>query len=110
MNTELNFKTIGSRIQQYRIERKMTQEELSEIIGTNQKHISRIESGMHRSNLDTIVAIARTLHISVDILIADFDDSTDESTLKLIMDEIRGMDATQLNMLRDSITMIKKYK
>ena len=110
MNTELNFKTIGNRIQQYRIEQKMTQEELAESIGTNQKHISRIESGMHRSNLDTIVAIARTLRISVDILIADFDDSTDESTLKLIMDEIRGMDATQLNMLRDSITMIKKYK
>ena len=57
MNTELNFKTIGNRIQQYRIERKMTQEELAESIGTNQKHISRIESGMHRSNLDTIVAI-----------------------------------------------------
>jgi len=110
MNTELNFKTIGSRIQQYRIERKMTQEELSEIIGTNQKHISRIEGGMHRSNLDTIVAIARALHISVDTLIADLDDSTDESTLKLIIDEIRGMDATQLNMLRDSIAMIKKYK
>ncbi len=110
MNTELNFKTIGNRIQQYRIERKMTQEELAESIGTNQKHISRIESGMHRSNLDTIVAIARTLRISVDILIADFDDSTDESTLKLLMDEIRGMDATQLNMLRDSIAMIKKYK
>ena len=110
MNTELNFKTIGNRIQQYRIERKMTQEELAESIGTNQKHISRIESGMHRSNLDTIVAIARTLRISVDILIADFNDSTDESTLKLLMDEIRGMDATQLNMLRDSIAMIKKYK
>ena len=52
----------------------------------------------------------QTLHISVDILIADFNDSTDESTLKLLMDEIRGMDATQLNMLRDSIAMIKKYK
>lgn len=110
MNTELNFKTIGNRIQKYRIERKMTQEELAEIIGTNQKHISRIESGMHRSNLDTVVAIAKALHISVDTLIANFDDSTDESTLKLFMDEIRGMDATQLNMLRDSIAMIKKYK
>lgn len=110
MNTELNFKNIGSRIQKYRIDRKMTQEDLAEIIGTNQKHISRIEGGMHRSNLDTMVAIARALKISVDTLVADFDDSTDESTLKLLMDEIRGMDSTQLNMLRDSIAMIKKYK
>ena len=101
---------IGTKIKSLRLKSNLTQEELAESIGTNQKHISRIESGMHRSNLDTIVAIARTLHISVDILIADFNDSTDESTLKLLMDEIRGMDATQLNMLRDSIAMIKKYK
>ena len=86
MNTELNFKNIGSRIQKYRIDRKMTQEDLAEIIGTNQKHNSRIEGGMHRSNLDTMVAIARALKISVDTLVADFDDSTDESTLKLLMD------------------------
>ena len=110
MITELDFKIIGSRIQTARLKKELTQEELAEMVDTNQKHISRIEAGWHRSNLDTIVAIAKALQVSVDYLIADFDDGSDESNLKLIMDDIRGMNATQLNKPRDSIAMIKKYK
>ena len=110
MKNELDFKQIGARIQQYRIENKMTQAELAEATGTNQKHISRIEAGYHRSNFDTIVAISRALHISVDSLIADFNDSTDASNLELITQEIRGMSAKQLEMLRDNIQIIKKYE
>ncbi len=110
MITELDFSIIGNRIQEARLKKGLTQEELAEMVDTNQKHISRIEAGWHRSNLDTVVAIAKALQISVDYLIADFDNGNDESNLKLIMDDIRGMDATQLNMLRDSIAMIKKYK
>lgn len=109
MNYELDFQKIGTRIQSFRTARKLTQAELAELIDTNQKHLSRIESGYHRSSLDTIVAIARALNISVDSLIADYDDSTDESNLKLILDDIRGMSANQLNILRDNIQTIKKY-
>ena len=109
MNYELDFEKIGKRIQSFRTERKLTQAELAELIDTNQKHLSRIESGYHRSSLDTIVAIARALNVSVDSLIADYDDSTDESNLKLILDDIRGMSTNQLNILRDNIQTIKKY-
>lgn len=109
MNYELDFEKIGKRIQSFRTERKLTQAELAELIDTNQKHLSRIESGYHRSSLDTIVAIAKALNVSVDSLIADYDDSTDESNLKLILDDIRGMSANQLNILRDNIQTIKKY-
>lgn len=110
MNTELDFKKIGNRIQFYRLEHKLTQAELAELIGTNQKHLSRIEAGYHRSNFDTIIAITKALHISVDTLIADYDDSTDESTLKMILDDIRGMSPKQLEMLRDNIKTIKKFE
>ena len=109
MKNELDFHEVGNRIQKYRLERKMTQEELGEIIDTDQKYISKIECGHHKSSLNTIVAIARALHISVDALIADYSDSTDESNLNLIMQEIRGMTPNQLKMLKDNIETIKKY-
>ena len=109
MNIDLDFKKIGSRIQYYRLENNLTQAELAEIIGTNQKHLSRIEAGYHRSSFDTIIAITKALHISVELLIADHNDSNDEATLKLIMDDIRGMSAKQLDMLRDNIKTIKKF-
>lgn len=109
MNIELDFKEIGARIQKLRNDKKLTQGELAEMIDTNQKHLSRIESGYHRSTLDTIVAIARALDVSVDYLVADFDDSTNSSTLQVIMDEIKGMTPKQLEMLQENIKTIKKF-
>lgn len=109
MNMELDFKEIGARIQRCRIEKKMTQAELAEKIDTNQKHLSRIEGGYHRSTLDTIVAIAKALNVSVDYLVADFDNSNDSSTLQVILDEIRGMSSRQLEMLQENIKTIKKF-
>ena len=110
MNIESDFKLIGERIQKLRTEKNMTQSELAEKIDTNQKHLSCIEGGYHRSTLDAVVAIARALDVSVDYLIADFEDSNNTSTLQVIMDEIRGMSPRQLDMLRDNIKVIKKYE
>ena len=109
MNIELDFKVIGERIQKCRTEKKMTQAELAEKIDTNKKHLSRIECGYHRSTLDTIVAIARALDVSVDYLIADYNDSNNPSTLQVILDEIRGMTPKQLEMLQENIKTIKKF-
>ena len=49
------------------------------------------------------------LEIPVDSLIADFTDSTDASTLKLILDDIKGMNSKQLEMLQENIQTIKKF-
>lgn len=109
MNIELDFKEIGSRIQKCRNDKKLTQGELAEMIDTNQKHLSRIEGGYHRSTLDTIVAIARALEVSVDYLVADFKDSNNSSTLQVILDDIKGMSPKQLEMLQENIQTIKKF-
>ena len=108
MNIELDFKIIGARIQKCRTDKKMTQAELAEKIDTNQKHLSRIECGYHRSTLDAIVDIARALDVSVDYLIADYNDSSNPSTLQVILDEIRDFTPQQLELLQDNIKTIKK--
>ena len=87
----------------------MTQAELAEIIDTNQKHLSRIEGGYHRSSLDSIVAIAKALDVSIDYLIADFNNSSNPSTLQVILDDIKDMTPKQLEMLRENIKTIKKF-
>jgi len=109
MNIDLDFKIIGLRIQKRRTEMKMTQAELAERIDTNQKHLSRIEGGYHRCTLDLIVAIAKALDVSVDYLIADYEDSYNPSTVQVIIDEIKGMAPKQLEMLQDNIKTIKKF-
>ncbi len=110
MIEKLDIREVGNRIQFYRVQKGMTQEKLSEITGTSQKHLSRIETGYHNIKLETIVAIAKGLGVSVDMLIADYSDSKNESTLKVILDDIRGMSSKQLEMLREQIKIIKKYE
>ena len=108
MILELDFRLIGSRIQKCRSDRRMTQAELAEKIDTNQKHLSRIEGGHHRTSLDAIVAIAKALDVSVDFLIADYTDSRNPSTLQVILNEIRDFSPQQLEMLQENIKTIKK--
>ena len=108
MKNDLDFHKIGSRIQKYRLENCMTQEKLAECIGSSQKYMSRIEIGNHRLSLDTTVAIAKALHISIDSLAADYKDSNNESTLQEILNDIRGMNPKQLELLRDNIKTLRK--
>lgn len=109
MKSELNLREVGARIQKYRLQNNITQDELGEMVGTDQKYISRLEGGYHNTSLDTIVAIAKALNVSIDCLVADYSDSADESNLHSIIEEIRGMSPKQLDMLRDNIAIIKKY-
>lgn len=45
----------------YRMEKGLSQEQLAELVGTSHSQISRIESGRHRTNLDTLSRIAHAL-------------------------------------------------
>lgn len=55
-----------------------------------------------------IVAIAKALDISIDSLVVELDDSTNKRTLQEILNDIRGMNETQLELLRDNINTLKK--
>lgn len=56
---------LGSRIRELRKSAKLSQEQLSEIICVDPKHMSRIELGKSFSSLDTLEAIARTLRVEI---------------------------------------------
>ena len=47
------------------MDKGLTQQELAESVGTSHSQISRIESGRHRTNLNTLVRIASALGIKV---------------------------------------------
>jgi len=45
----------------YRMDKGLSQQELADLVGTSNSQISRIESGRHRTNLDTLLRIAHAL-------------------------------------------------
>ena len=78
---------LGSRIRELRKTTKLSQEQLSEIIGVDPKHMSRIELGKSFSSLATLEAIARTFHVELKDLF-DFSHLESRSNYKKQIDEL----------------------
>ncbi len=47
----------------FRMDKGLSQQELADLVGTSNSQISRIESGRHRTNLDTLARIAHALDL-----------------------------------------------
>ena len=103
-------KTVGKRIQECRQKEGLTQEQLSEMTGISQKHISRIEQGYHDTHFTMIYKIAKCLNVPIDAFAVDFEEDNANIFLSTIKNDVERMSKKQLDMLRDSIEMIKKYE
>lgn len=60
---------LGANIRKLRQRNCLTQENLSEIVFSTQKYISRIETGYARPSLELCLRIARALHVSLNELL-----------------------------------------
>ncbi len=67
----MNFKTIGVRIRNIRIEKGISQEELAFRINTSAAYVSNIERGIKKPSLMKLIDISDVLHITVNDLIYD---------------------------------------
>ena len=67
----VDYESIGRRIKHYRTEKKMSQEDLGNIVCVNNEHISRIESGKKNLSLELLILIANALDVSADDLLTD---------------------------------------
>ncbi len=57
----------------YRMDRGLSQQQLAALVGTSNSQISRIQSGRHRTNLDTLLRIAHALDLR---LVLGFESTT----------------------------------
>jgi len=59
----------SERLRQLRVLKKMSQEDLGDIIGVNYNHVGRYERGESRPSADKLKAMAEALGVSTDYLI-----------------------------------------
>ena len=76
----INFKLIGRRIKEFRTKKKMTQADLAEEVDTSVTYISNIETASKKASLSTLVRIANTLCINIDVLLGG--NQTNESSAR----------------------------
>ena len=67
----MNQKAIGRRIKTARERKRLTQEQLAELIDLSPMHVSVIERGVKPPKLETLVNIANVLDVSADNLLQD---------------------------------------
>lgn len=67
----MNQKAIGRRIKSAREKKKLTQEQLAELVDLSPMHVSVIERGVKLPKLETLINIANILDVSADVLLQD---------------------------------------
>lgn len=65
----MDFKEIGKRIKNRRLELKLTQEELAELVGVSDTYIGAIERTTSKFSIETFVKIAQALRLNSDYLL-----------------------------------------
>lgn len=79
-NTDIK-KLLGSRIKKLREKKKLTQEQLSEIIGVGQRNLSKIECGNNFVTAETLSKIINALEVKPAELFM-FENKKDKEVLK----------------------------
>ena len=67
----MNQKAIGRRIKTARENKRLTQEQLAELVDLSPMHVSVIERGVKLPKLETLINIANILDVSADELLQD---------------------------------------
>ncbi|HJS01702.1 MAG TPA: helix-turn-helix transcriptional regulator [Flavobacterium sp.] len=64
-DNELKLELIGQTIKQIRKERKLTQEQLGELVGVKKAQISKIENSLTDARFDTIIKVFKALNAKI---------------------------------------------
>ena len=70
--------SLGSAIKKARVEKKLTQEKLAEIIGITPAHMKQLESGRRKPSVDVLYKLVHALDLSLDSLFSNSDDDAQE--------------------------------
>ena len=66
---ELKMKLLGKMVKTTRKERKLTQEQLGELIGVNKSQISKIENNANSARIDTILKVFKVLKAEINFYV-----------------------------------------
>jgi transcriptional regulator with XRE-family HTH domain len=88
---------LGRRIQAFRKQRKLTQEQFGELIGVDARHISRIETGTHAPSFETLEHMAAALKLPIaDLLTFQKDEDSEEAMRFYLIDLARTLELQDL--------------
>lgn len=103
----IDYTFIGQRIRQKRIERGITQEKLSELVGIGPSHMSHIESGSTVPSFEVFITILNALNCSADELLCREVIAAKPVCENWLLELIEDCDATEIKILSDTLVSLK---
>lgn len=106
--TNDKLKEIGKRIRAEREKYSLSREKFSELVNISPRYLSGIELGRKQMSLDTTVAVAKSLHISMDYLLLG--DPVPAGDAEPIIELLRKCSKRELSMAEEvlKIFLMKK--
>jgi len=105
----LNYDTLGKRIQECRNTKKITQQELAEMIDKSVPYISHIETAVKHPSLKTVILIAEALEVTVDQLLYGNQSRDSQVYLKEVNQIFEGCnDSSERRFLYEIVISAKK--
>lgn len=103
--------TFGEKLRQLRKRKKLTQEQMAELIEIHESHVGRYEKDLSSPTAQVLIRIAKLFNVSTDYLL--FDDRNDPSTSLKISDnelfaqfqEVDKMDEEKRELIKRIISM-----
>lgn len=105
---DIDYEAIGQRIRQYRQEKRLSQELLSEKADVTPAHFSHIERGHTKPSLPTLIRIANALDITIDDLLCDNVDKSRHVRVKDVDRLLEDCTPQEMKALTEILTAAKK--
>ena len=103
----IDYSDIGKRIKQLRIEKRLTQEKLSEMVDIGASHMSHIESGTTVPSFEVYVALVNALDCSSDELLCREVKQAKPFRDNWLTELISDCDPTEAKILSDTLISLK---
>ena len=96
---ELDFRLIGQRIKEIRIEKRLTQEYIAKMTDVNVSHISNIETNKVKVSLTLLVGICNALDVTIDYLLENEYHTPTTVTEKELINTVKNMEKDKQEIL-----------
>ncbi len=107
-----DLKECGKRIQQFRQEINLSQEELAEKLNVSQNTIAKIECGLRRPSIDFLIELSMFLNTSINYLVLGIhpEDIEKEAAKREVDEAIEEIDQTIEKLLEKKEELLQMKK
>ena len=107
----MELESIGRNIRQYRLKKKLRQEDLAEQTGLSTNYVGALERGEKIPSLETLITIINTLGVSADMILVDVIDFGYVVKDSLLAEKLDTLEAEDRKKIYDVIdTMVRNSK